>query len=510
MTAVAEEKMSNVSEYKRRLAERNKQGSDAANRILEAKQARGERIAPQQPSVRHQLYVRFESKNKKHAEIALLHPKRIFESKEIGKVLLIRLAQESDAIVDRYWAKHGRLPPGVTAIGALPSADQLCLPVTQQESLSELVAVRADTIESRKVEWLWIDRIPMNKLSVLTGNPDQGKSLVTLYMITQLTRGWAMYGSISAPIPASEVLIMAAEDEADDTIRPRLEAAGADLSKVHILTTIMQKNPNKAIPSTEREAQLDQDILVVENYLKANPKIRMIVIDPISSFLGRVNMNREQEVRSILTPLKALAARRHVAVISVMHMNKVTDQAAIHRTGGAVAFTGVARAVWLFMNDEEDKDKHMMLRVKNNLARANGGLVFNIDTKAVSIKGELVKQPIVKWIGETENDAAGALVLNKPGRPNEKIKGATDWLAEFLSKNGEEFVVDVESFAKRAGHTWATIRRAKEELKIHAFQRDRRWVWKIPKPAIAGEPSKNNTVSFEQPSETKSQALIEQ
>jgi putative DNA primase/helicase len=405
---------------------------------------------------------------------------------------------ELNSYVNTFRAKYKRLPHGVTNwTDPRPSYGQFRLPVTQQESLTELIAVRADTIKSKAVKWLWNARIPMNKLSVLAGNPDQGKSLISLYMIAQVTRGLPMYGDTKAAILASEVLIMAAEDEADDTIKPRLEAAGADLSKVQILSAMMDKSDNK-VPE-EREAQLDRDIASLEIYLRAHPNIRMVVIDPISSFLGRVNMNREQEVRSVLTPLKNLAARRNVAVVVVMHLNKVGDQSAIHRIGGAVAFTGVARAVWLFMQDEADKDKHQMLRVKNNIAKATGGLVFNIQTKNVLIDGDSVPQPIVAWIGETEASASDILFSGKQaGRPNEEIKTATEWLQAFLA-NGSETSGDIKSFGKKAGHTWRTLQRAKDEIRAHAFQKERVWYWEILPKAVEGEPSQNNRVDISTP-----------
>ncbi len=407
---------------------------------------------------------------------------------------------ELNSYVNTFRAKYKRLPHGVTNWNDPgPAYGQLRQPSTQQECSTELIAVRADTIKSKAVKWLWSFRIPMNKLSVLAGNPDQGKSLISLYMIAQVTRGLPMYGDMKAVIPPSEVLIMAAEDEADDTIVPRLEAAGADMGKVNILSAMMDKSENK-VPE-EREAQLDRDIASLEIYLRAHPNIRVVVIDPISSFLGRVNMNKEQEVRSVLTPLKNLAARRGVAVVVVMHLNKVSDQSAIHRIGGAVAFTGVARAVWLFMQDEQDKDKHQMLRVKNNIAKATGGLVFNIQTKPILIDGELVSQPVVSWIGETEASASDILLSSKQaGRPNEEIKTATEWLRARLA-NGSETSEDIKSFGRKAGHTWRTLQRAKDEIGAHAFQKERVWYWEMVAKAIKGEPSQNNTVDISTPTE---------
>jgi putative DNA primase/helicase len=394
--------------------------------------------------------------------------------------------------------KWGHLPKGITREGdPKPTYAQIRLPLTQQEALSELVAVRADSIKSKAITWLWNFRIPMNKLSVLAGNPDQGKSLVSLYMIAQLTRGFPMFGDAKSAF-ASEVLLMAAEDDAADTIVPRLIAAGADMKKIHILSSVMQKSAT-SVPE-EREAQLDRDVQIVENFLKAHPGIRMVVIDPISSFLGRVNMNREQEVRGILTPLKNLAERREVAIVTVMHLNKVGDQSAIHRIGGAVAFTGVARAVWLFMQDDNDKDKHLMLRVKNNIAKATGGLVFNIDSKHVKLdSGDSASQPVIKWVGETEDSAADVLLMGnggRTGRPDVKVTTAKEWLASFLG-DGQQTSADIQAFGKKAGHSWGTIQRAKDEIGVHSFQQERKWYWKTSSRGVGGLPSENKTVNLD-------------
>jgi putative DNA primase/helicase len=418
--------------------------------------------------------------------------------------------------VAAYWAKYGQSPRWVQVHfgaacslpkececyqlscalrnwnDAAPTYFELLNKSVAQGNSTELVAVRADSIKSKAIKWLWNFRVPMNKLSVLAGNPDQGKSLISLYMTAQLTRGLPMYGDARAT-QVGEVLLLAGEDDAADTLVPRLEAAGANMKKVHILTSVMQKSATKV--SEERDVELDRDIQVVENFLKTHPYVRMIVIDPISSFLGRVNMNREQEVRGILTPLKNLAERRQVAIVAVMHLNKVGDQSAIHRIGGAVAFTGVARSVWLFVQDEADKNKHMMLRVKNNIAKASGGLLFTIDTKAVRIEGEMVTQPIVNWIGETEDSAADVLLMKPSGRPDVKIKTATEWLDNFLT-NGAQSSADIQSFGKKAGHAWGTLQRSKDELGVQVFQQDRKWYWQLSKKGIKVE-QPTLTVNFD-------------
>jgi putative DNA primase/helicase len=343
---------------------------------------------------------------------------------------------------------------------------------------SNLVTTRGDMIKPKLIKWLWPSRIPFGKLSVFAGDPDQGKSLVTMYMVSQLTTGRQLYGS-DINLDPCEVLILAGEDEADDTIIPRLKVGGADLTKVHIVDSIVVKDgAGKTV--SEREAQLDTDIQAIETVLQTNPDIRLVIVDPLSNYLGRANMNREQEVRQVLVPLKNLAARMNVAIISVMHLNKTSDASAIHRIGGAVAFTGVARACWLFMADPEDKNKHMMLRIKGNIAKRVGGLTYIIEAKNIVIEGSSESLPYVNWIGETDQVASDVMIGGAPvGRPSEKVKGAKEWLAAFLS-NGGELASDIRRTASKAGYSWATIRRAKDDLSVMSLKQERLWYWMLP------------------------------
>lgn len=349
---------------------------------------------------------------------------------------------------------------------------------TTVASSNQLMTKRADAVQTKKISWLWDQRIPFGKLSVLAGNPDQGKSLVTMYIASQLTTGRPLYGS-SVALPACEVLIMAGEDEANDTVVPRLEAGQADLTKVHLAESIAVKD-GKGLTVGEREAQLDTDIQAIEAMLREHPGIRLVIVDPLSNYLGRANMNREQEVRQVLIPLKNLAARQNVAIVAVMHLNKSSDASAIHRIGGAVAFTGVARACWLFLEDPTEPTRHLMLRVKGNIAKRIGGLSYLIKAKPVVVGGSPEYQPYVEWVGATEQCASDVLIGGAPaGRPTEKVKGAKEWLAMFLSK-GSELTSDVRKFGLKAGFTWRTVERAKTDLGVQTGKSGAAWIWWLP------------------------------
>lgn len=336
---------------------------------------------------------------------------------------------------------------------------------------------RASHVKVKNIRWLWQDRVPFGKLTVFAGNPDQGKSLVTMYMVAQLTIGAPLEGSDKV-LPPFEVLVMAGEDDAEDTIVPRLKSMGADLDKIHLVQSITTSG--QGATQEEREVQLDTDIKALEVLLAQHPSVRMIVVDPISNYLGRANMNREQEVRAILIPLKNLAARTGISIVAVMHLNKNSEASAIHRIGGAMAFSGVARAAWMFTENPDDRDEHFMLKIKKNIGLRIGGLKYKIDTRTLDIDGETTYQPYIIWTGATDSSADDLILGSIMGRPSKEKEDAKDWLADFL-KDGRQTAMDVEKFGKHAGHAIGTLQRAKDDIGAQSIQEDRRWYWQLPK-----------------------------
>jgi AAA domain-containing protein/bifunctional DNA primase/polymerase-like protein len=211
----------------------------------------------------------------------------------------------------------------------------------------------ANAVETRKIKWLWKHRVPLGKLSLFVGVPGSGKSLCAGDVAARLSTG-APWFDAENTFPPSESLLLAGEDDIEDTTIPRLQAAGADLSKIHFLKSV---SIGSAETSDEREVAFDQDLKQVEEFLQQHPDVRLIVVDPVSNYLGSAKMNSEQEIRAVLIPLKNLAERMDVAVIGVMHLNKAVDRGAVNRVGGAMAFVGVARSAYLFQASDEELEE---------------------------------------------------------------------------------------------------------------------------------------------------------
>ena len=337
------------------------------------------------------------------------------------------------------------------------------------------VSGTADQIVPKKITWLWPNRFAQ-KLNMIVGNPDVGKGLITHYIAACVTRGRKWYDAPNA-LPPSEVLIMSGEEDWDDTIVPRLMSAGADLSKVRWLKMSVTKDGT----ASERELQLDRDAAALETFLVEHPGIRLVVVDPISNYLGSAKMIDEQKVRAVLTPLKEIANRRQVAVIGVMHLNKKVELDAIHRIGGAMAFVGVARMVWLCApkpaEDDTESDELLMVKVKGNIVQRNlKGLSYTTKVRSVTIEGADEKIPYVEWVGEVDQNA-NELIGKPPNpahRPAEQLPACVDWLRDYL-KDGAKPLDDLESDGKAMhGFSAKTIQRTRDTAHVITFPSGKR------------------------------------
>jgi len=339
----------------------------------------------------------------------------------------------------------------------------------------DIVTVLASAIVPKKVEWLWPNRVPLGKLTLFVGDPDNGKSMVATYVAATVSNGGDWF-DVKNSVPSGEVLIFASEDDPEDTTVPRLMAAGANLDKVHFGKMQVNKQ-GKA--QEEREMRLDADIEAIKNFLDKNPNVRFVVVDPVSNYLGEVDINKEQEVRRALSPLQKLAAENSVAIIGIMHLNKKGDLKAINRVGGAMAFVGVARAVWVFCRDKENADEFQMISVKKNIGKRSNGLRYEVATRNIEIDGEKIPQPFIDWLGETDRSANDVLASKPVGRPGEREK-ASEWLKQFLSK-GPKPSIEVAFQCGAAGLKYRTLERVKDNpgSGVEAYREGEKWYWRL-------------------------------
>lgn len=252
-------------------------------------------------------------------------------------------------------------------------------------------------VEPRPVSWLWPGRVPLGKLTIVEGDPGLGKSLVVADLAARVTTGACMPdGSVSdLPGPAN-VVILAAEDDAGDTLRPRMEAAGADLTRVTIWETVIGDD------GTERLPALPDDLGLLAGIVRRTAA-KLVVVDPFTAFLsGTIDAWKDAEVRRALTPLAVLAADLGVAVILVRHWTKTPAANPLHRGGGSIAITAASRSVLVVAEHPQDETVRVLAAVKANLSARPPSLAFGIE-----LVGDV---PVIGWRGEidlTAKDLAG-------------------------------------------------------------------------------------------------------
>lgn len=339
------------------------------------------------------------------------------------------------------------------------------------------VWVRLADVQPESVRWLWSGRIPLGKVSVLCGDPSLGKSMVSLDLAARVSRGVPWPDRRDEPNPAGGVVIVSAEDDVSDTIRPRLDAAGADVSRIVALQGIRYTDDEGA--SGQRSFNLS-DLPALEDAIRAVPECRLLVIDPVSAFMAGVDSHKNADVRGVLAPLAELAARFKVAVVCVTHLSKAPGRPAMYRATGSLAFVAAARAAWLFVADKGQPGRRLMLGVKNNLAAECTGLAYRIESG-----GGRFGAPVIAWDPApvtTSADEALTAAEASQLRPAKRDE-AMEWLRELLASGAmPSEAVKREGLA--AGYSWPTVRRAKDALRIvpkrSGFGRGASWFWELP------------------------------
>lgn len=353
----------------------------------------------------------------------------------------------------------------------------------ESEELPSNIIWFAD-IKPTKVKWLWPERIPLGRMTLLVGAPGKGKSLVTIDAATRVSCGkpWPD----GQPCPMGSAIMISAEDNPNDTIRPRLDAAGANVDKVGLLDMIKIKDEKGRI----REIPFSlADIGQLEKELKRLPDCKLVVIDPIGSFMGgNTDAHRDNEVRALLNPALDLAQKLGFAFIVVAHRRKGTAMVADDLALGSRAFTGMARAVWHVTPESNESDRRFMLPGKNNLARVGHGLAFKIHGDPPALVWE--DSPI-----QVTADQGLAIEFNamKPGPKSQVQSKASAWLKSALGVEPRLANDLYEEARELVGISKATLICEKTDLGIDAFRNEvpGPWYWRWPAAKNPAESAEN-------------------
>lgn len=331
-------------------------------------------------------------------------------------------------------------------------------------------------VKPERLEWLWPGKIPVGKLTMLAGDPGLGKSLVTLAVATALSLGsrWPVEGSYA---PCGDTIFLSAEDDAADTLVPRLIAASANLNRIHILDAVRRRTNDGA--TVEGTFDLSRDITSLESEIARRGNVKLIVIDPISAYLGGgTDSHKNAEVRGLLAPLAALAQRHRLAVLMVSHLNK-GQGSAMYRTMGSLAFVAAARAAFLVTKDKDNPSRRLVLPQKNNLASDCGGLAYHVG----AVDTEWGEQPVLEWESEAVDVSADEALAEKPGPDADERKNCQFWLRSLLSERGPMQAKEITDEAVNGNDFCkATLKRAKKALGIQSYREDNTgpWWWRLP------------------------------
>ena len=301
----------------------------------------------------------------------------------------------------------------------------------------------------------------------MEGDPEVGKSFLSLAIVTAYTTGSGLPPDTDHHEP-QRVLLLTAEDGLPDTVRPRLEDMGADLHRVTVLKAIRDDE------GTERSVDLGTDVSCLEAEL-ATGGYGLVIIDPINAYLPGVDSHKDTAIRSVLSPLSALAERWGVTVIVIRHLTKVGRDRAIYRGQGTIGYAAAARVVMLVGRNPENPYERVVAVIKNNLALHPASIAFEIGAD-----GQFF------WCGETAVTADALLAPEASIEQQSAQAESRDFLTEILD-DGPVESDEVLKMAKAVGLAERTVKRAKASLHIKARRIGKPgmrgggvWAWELP------------------------------
>jgi hypothetical protein len=335
---------------------------------------------------------------------------------------------------------------------------------------------RASDIRKEHREWLWPGYLGRNKVAHFGGASTEGKSPVTLDIAARVSAGLDWPDGTPNTLGPKAVILLAAEDDWSDTIIPRLEVAGANRDNIYKFK-VKQRD-------VEITPSLDSDCQRLEKQIADLGNVVLVVIDPITNYLGSKSMNMEDEIRGgILMPLSQVAKNNNCAVITVGHLNKRGSEATVlQRLMGCAAFSGVARDVFIFGQDPEDEDKyaHIMSEIRNKSAPK---LKYRTEAVKTEWDGKTSEVIRVKWCGVSYADVDD--VVNAPKQQDKSITGRAVALITGMLRSGAKRKAEIDQALKDNGFNpeqlkFDTIRkRCKAETRALPG-RGAGWEWFLP------------------------------
>ncbi|MEQ8847238.1 AAA family ATPase [Botrimarina sp.] len=323
---------------------------------------------------------------------------------------------------------------------------------------ARLIARSFGSMTAKPIEWLWQDRLPLGKFGLLAGDPGNGKTMMTCDLMARATTGEAFPDG--SRLMQGEAAILSAEDDPEDTLLPRLLAAGADADRVHCIEPLYRDGTGK-----EQVLALEEQAPLIARFFSEHPELRLFVVDPLDAFCGEVDGHKGGEVRRMLAPLTKLIAEHRVCLLGIKHLSK-RDGSSLNRIGGSIAFVAAARVAWRLGPDPDEPRRRLVLPVKCNIANPNG-MAFSLEGEPPSLVWE--SEPV--FVSADELDEADDTPRDEAER----------WLRGKLS-DGPAKAAGILKAAKADGISERTLRRAKKSLFIASDRVGGEWLWSLPDP----------------------------
>ena len=319
----------------------------------------------------------------------------------------------------------------------IPNRDYFKSTVLKEPPKKDSVKIiRMSDVELTPVDWLWNPYLPFGKLSVLQGNPGEGKTYFAMHLAAACTNGKLMPNM--ERLEPFNVIYQTAEDGLGDTVKPRLIEAGADLDRVLVID-------DSDVQLTLSDERIEKAI--IEN------NARLVIIDPIQAYLGAdVDMNRANEVRPIFMRLGQVAQRTGCAILLIGHLNKAAGMQSLQRGLGSIDIAAAVRSVMFIGKLKHDPTMRILTHEKSSLAPPGASLAFSLGDEGG-----------FRWVGEYDITADEMLSGIEPQRET-KTQQAKDLICTLLAGGKQVLSEDIDKAALERGIPGRTVRDAKREL----------------------------------------------
>lgn len=319
----------------------------------------------------------------------------------------------------------------------------------QKPQFNQLKIIVMDTIEREEIKWLWKPYIPYGKITIVQGDPGEGKTSLILKLASELSLG-RCFGEDELREPIN-IIYQTAEDGLADTVKPRLEDSGADCKRIMVID--------------DSEDSLSMNDVRIEAAIRTTGA-KLLILDPLQAYLGdKVDMNRANETRDITKRLGTIAEKTGCAVVLIGHMNKGSGAKAAYRGIGSIDFFAIARSVLLVARIPENPNIRALAQIKNNLEKEGSTVAFEI------------KDNVFNWVGEY--DISIEELLSGFSQGNKSLK-AESFLKNLLTEEDSYPASEIFAKGKILGISKRTLENSKQELGIKSIRVGTGWHWKLP------------------------------